>query len=267
VALNRKLRNAKGDAGDFLRAVRKQKPNQWQGIYIVSPGGTVLANQASHKDPKRWAEELLEVMARGLRAYGKVTPRRVRAVDPLPFRGVGVRKDGSVTLALYTRHMHLGTRREGLGPVVIDSVTLTAKEWAALAPPRAVEGAQWTVPADIARKFNGMLSPGSDQANLPRPADVKVARLAGKIQVVRHGIGYLSFIGRLEGTKTYKYKPHTGKLVHGSNRFIGVGAYDMKRRRLLSITLVGQGVFRNFPPYDKPAAFGAVVEWRDRPTR
>jgi hypothetical protein len=43
----------------------------------------------------------------------------------------------------------------------------------------------------------------------------------------------------------------------------------MKAGRLLSLTLVYDGQFRNYPPYDHPPArFGAVVEWaheRDRP--
>jgi hypothetical protein len=35
--------------------------------------------------------------------------------------------------------------------------------------------------------------------------------------------------------------------------------------RLLSLTLVFDGRFRNYPPYDAPARFGAVVEWARGP--
>ena len=35
----------------------------------------------------------------------------------------------------------------------------------------------------------------------------------------------------------------------------------MTSGRLLSLTLVFDGRFRNYAPYDAPARFGAVVEW------
>ena len=43
----------------------------------------------------------------------------------------------------------------------------------------------------------------------------------------------------------------------------GVGAYDTERGRMLSLTFIFDGRFRNYPPYDNPASrYGAVVEWR-----
>jgi hypothetical protein len=42
----------------------------------------------------------------------------------------------------------------------------------------------------------------------------------------------------------------------------GVGAYDVKNNRMLSMTLVFDGIFRGVKPYDQPAKYSAVVEWR-----
>jgi hypothetical protein len=37
---------------------------------------------------------------------------------------------------------------------------------------------------------------------------------------------------------------------------------------MLSLTLVWEGAFRNYPPYhDPPSRFGAVIEWRAEPRR
>jgi hypothetical protein len=43
--------------------------------------------------------------------------------------------------------------------------------------------------------------------------------------------------------------------------------YDVKSGRLLALTLVFDGRFRNYAPYDAPARFGAVVEWSQGPAR
>jgi hypothetical protein len=42
----------------------------------------------------------------------------------------------------------------------------------------------------------------------------------------------------------------------------GVGRYDIKARRMLALTLVFDGVFRAVRPYDKPAKYSGVIEWR-----
>jgi hypothetical protein len=33
---------------------------------------------------------------------------------------------------------------------------------------------------------------------------------------------------------------------------------------MVALTLVFDGVFRNVTPYDRPASYSAVVEWRER---
>ena len=41
------IRRQKDGAGDFFRAVQKQRPAQYQGLYLVTPGGKVLADYLS----------------------------------------------------------------------------------------------------------------------------------------------------------------------------------------------------------------------------
>jgi hypothetical protein len=41
--------------------------------------------------------------------------------------------------------------------------------------------------------------------------------------------------------------------------------YDLKKGKMLSLTLVFDGVFRNVKPYDEPAKYSGVMEWcRDK---
>jgi hypothetical protein len=256
------IRKAKGPGGDLFRAAQRQKPELYQGILIVSPAGKVLAAQASYKDEKTWTQELLAVLDQGLKAFGDVKPRRVGAGEPLPYRGAGVRKDGSVALAVSGRYTLLGLRREGLSAVMVDSVVLSKDEWEGLAPPQPAAGQEWIVPRPVSRKFNRLLSPNSDQSTMPLPEEVKKARISGTVQAVRNGVAYLTYEGQITGAHSYKFEPKVGKLSHGEVELTGVGAYDIKGRRMLSLTLVADGAFRGLPPYDDPQRYGAVVEWR-----
>lgn len=45
VALNLfEVRKAKGAAGAFFREIQKQRPDHYQGMFVVHPGGKVLAS-------------------------------------------------------------------------------------------------------------------------------------------------------------------------------------------------------------------------------
>ena len=76
VALNLyKVRQDRGEAGDFFRSVQRQKPN-YQGLWVVSPGGKVLAahqDMSSMSDPRgKWARKALADLEAGLKAFGPV---------------------------------------------------------------------------------------------------------------------------------------------------------------------------------------------------
>ena len=54
VALNLyEVRDDKGAAGDFFRAVQKQNPDQYQGVYVVAPDGKVLASHGKMVEPAK----------------------------------------------------------------------------------------------------------------------------------------------------------------------------------------------------------------------
>ena len=74
---------------------------------------------------------------------------------------------------------------------------------------------------------------------------------------VREGIARLRYRGEVAARHLYE-----GKASHGQAQLIGVGAYDVKARRMQSLLLLFEGMHRSAPPYDKAArATGAVVEW------
>jgi hypothetical protein len=255
-----KMRDTKTAAGSFLQKVQKQKPKQYQGIYIVDADGKVLSSQANFKNEKTWTQELLEILSAGLKEFGDITPRQVTVTDPMPHRGLGIQTDGSVTLAIYLRTNRDGGKRESMGSLTLDSQSLSAKEWASFMPPKGEK--KWNVPEAVARKWNRVLYHGSDHSGLPLPEEVTAVRMTGWVENVKDGITYLIFDGTIEGSHLFKYAPHKGKQTHGKTMFLGMGAYDAKAGQMLSLTFIAGGNFRNVPPYDAPTPFGAVVEWR-----
>ena len=78
------IRKAEGPGGDFFRSVQKQRPAQYQGLYLVSPDGQVLASHQNFKSHKTWAKEVLADLEPGLKAFGAVKPREFEPADPLP---------------------------------------------------------------------------------------------------------------------------------------------------------------------------------------
>ena len=132
VALNLyEIRKAEGPGGDFFRAVQKQRPAQYQGLYLVSPDGKVLASHQDFKSHKTWAKEVLADLEPGLEAFGAVKPREAERADPLPHRGVGVMPDGGVCLGVYLRFAIKGIPLRELPNPTIDSLVLAEDEWTA----------------------------------------------------------------------------------------------------------------------------------------
>jgi hypothetical protein len=257
------IRKQPDGAGDFFRAVQKQRPAQYQGLYLVAPDGKVLASHQNFKSPKTWPGEVLADLEPGLKAFGEIKPRTVRRADPSPERGSGLRPDGGATLAIYLRYSIKGIPLRELPNPTIDSLPLTNDEFAALAPPRLEEGARWQIPEELGRKFSRLLGPG-DEDTMPRPHEVASVKLTGKVRLVEDGVAVLLYDGTLSGSHLTQAKKRT----QSETRLTGVGRYDVKARRLLSFVWVCDGVYRGPPPYDEPRAYSAVVEWRvDRPAR
>lgn len=264
VALNLyTIRDAKGPGGDFFRSVQKQRPKQYQGLYVVTPEGKVLATQDRMLDPpKRWADAVLGMIAEATEATGPLAARLETPTTMPADRGVGRRKDGDMVLAVYARSMTLGLDRRGWGERAIDSVTLTASQAYYLSVKDRDAGTRWSMPASVVRKLHKVLSPNSDANTLATIDEVTAATMVGQVDRVAGGVAYLSFRGRIAGTHVWQFDPHKGKKIHAEVELHGLGTCEEKSGKLLSITLIGYGRYRNYPPYDEPEAYGAVVQWR-----
>jgi hypothetical protein len=173
-----------------------------------------------------------------------------------------MKADGGITAAVYIRYTLLGLDRRGFGQVVVDSFAISPKEQAALAPAKAKAGAEWGVPEAVVRRFHRVLSPQSDQSTLARPGELTAAKLAGRVTAVRGGVAYVSYSGRLAAVHQHPFDKRKDQKARAEVSLTGAGAYEVKTGRLLSFTFVGDGTYRHWPPYDKPARYGAVVEWR-----
>jgi hypothetical protein len=260
VALNLyEIRKAKGPAGDFFRQVQKQRPAQYQGLYLVTAEGKVLASHQNFKSHQTWPREVVADLQPGLKAFGPIAPREVRPSDPLPARGVGTGKDGGVCLAVFLRYAARGIPLRELPNPTIDSLVLGAEQFKALSPSKAEAGATWELPEAVGRLFCRVLGPG-DENTMPRPHEVTVVRLVGKVKSVKGGIAELRYEGEIAGS--HETQSNRGK-CHGRAKLTGVGRYDTRAGRLVSLVWVFDGTFVAPPPYDRPArTYSGVVEWR-----
>ena len=147
----------------------------------------------------------------------------------------------------------------------LDSVTLSAAEWSALAPLDARAGSEWTIPEEIGRRFFPLLNPFD--IKFRDPAEVTEVQLVGRVATIRKGVACLVYAGRIAGThRGTKSEASEGKALSSALTMAGgVGAYDIQAGKMLSLTWVWDGRFRSYPPYaDPPIRFGAVAEWRQR---
>jgi hypothetical protein len=260
VALNLyEIRKEKGEAGDFFRQVQKQRPAQYQGLYVVSADCKVLSSHQAFKSHKTWPAEVTASLNEGIKEFGPIAPRQVERIDPTPCRGIGVQPDGAVTLAIYTRYAIKGIPLREVPDPTVDSLTLSAKEFAAFEPPARRVGATWTFPEELAKKFSRVLGP-RDEDSMPRPNEVTSVEFKGKVLRVENDVVNLGFEGQIAGNHTTQAK----KTTQSNAKIVGAGAYDLKAGELRSFTWILDGTFRGPVPYDQPHNFHAVVEWRKK---
>jgi hypothetical protein len=262
VAMDRnEIKDAPGPAGDFFRAILRQW-SQFQGIWIVSPEGKVLAWQYGSEDGavEPWTGEVLRAIDRGLAAHGDVAPRAPATSTLLSSRGAGVEPDGSVVLAL-SSGFERGGRRDG--PVVTEGIRLSAREWAAFVPPGAAPGIRWAIPAPVARKLCRALSPYSEPTITPEPRHVKAVEMIAAVESVRGGEARIGLTGRWE-TELEGGEPNikVGK-ISASATAGGIALYDGNTRTMRSLLLVFRATYRHID--DPPETICAVVEWRADP--
>jgi hypothetical protein len=242
--------------------VQKQRPAQYQGLYLVTPDGKVLASHQNFKSDRTWLQEVLADLQPGLKAFGDVKPRQVTPADPLPDRGVGFRADGSVCLAVFLRYPIKGIPLRELPNPTIDSLVLTAAELQELAPPRAEVGGRWDLSQEMSRKFHRVLGPG-DEDTMPRLHEVRAVALAGRVTSVEGGLAYLAYEGSIAGS--HEQQSNKGK-CQGEAKLTGMGVYDLSAGKMRSLVWVFDATFRYPPPNDKEARpYSGVVEWRSTP--
>jgi hypothetical protein len=285
-----RVRQANDGSRELFQSIQRQK-DQYQGIWIVSPDGKVLAGRHDYADFKNGARELLETIDAGLKAFGPVQPRRIRPTettadqpisaetlsDFLPFRGKAVQDDGNVDLALYVRQV-LGGGREAIpsgvepgrawlwdgpyrpdGPPVIDTVTLSAEQWRTFCPPTVELGKTWSVPEHMARQFTRLLSASSDQSGMPSPDDATLAELQCTLQSVSRGEARIRLSGRWE--MVHAIEQDKDRLLFGATTAQGVAVYDTEAQLLRSFLLVFDGTIRHGRPDASPNRTGGVAEW------
>jgi hypothetical protein len=250
------IRDAKDAAGELFRGARNQK-NQYQGFWIVTPDGKLLSSHQDHSE-KRWTEEVLATIATALDKAGTITRREPEPKDVLPLWGKGMQKDGSVTLAISTRYIHGG---KGIGNGALDAVTFTAKEWKKFAPPEAVKGKKWDLPANECKEFCRCLSTVSDKGSMPIPAEVTEADFTGTVTRVKDGIATISYSGRIAALHTHPFNKRYVNTVKATVR--GLGSYDVEKKEMVSLLWVLEGATRNISPPETTAnPLGAVIEWK-----
>jgi hypothetical protein len=273
------IRADKGPAGEFFRKLQQQMPEQYQGLYVCTPDGKLLVRKTLWgKDEKSWPDTVLQGLKEGLKAFGPVKPRQGQS-DYLARRGCGRNPDGGVILTVSTKLMFVQLP-EDLADLNIsaipatghDRILLSAADLATLVPSRVAEGTKWLVPEQTARTFYPVLD--NWDKRFRGPGEVTGVHLAGKVRAVRHGIAYLSFEGHIEGTHVWPREigpPLAGKCFRSEMKLkTGVGAYDVKAGRLLSLTLVFEGRGGDPQTLRRPSPdgrYGAVVQWRDERLR
>jgi hypothetical protein len=241
--------------------------DQYQGFWLVSPEGKALAkkHEWNTKDPAKYPQELVETMDEVLKAYASLKPRRVKPAEPLPDRGAGVQRDGSVTLSLYGRLMHKGRPD---GPMMLDSVTLGAADWAHFMPakPDASEP-EWEVPESVAIKLARGLAPG-DSGGVFLAKDFRQAKLRAKVESIDGTIAWIRLTGEWQAEGLYggeKERPFAS-----TAKAEGIAVYDVKTKSMRSLLFVFDGkTWTGRLP--EPSAqhgwreTGAVIEWVHEP--
>src|SRR5262245_54112960 len=202
-------------------------------------------------------------MDAALKAFGPVQPRIARRAEPLPFRGVGVHPDGTIDLALYRCYLHLGKPD---GPHLRDTLPLKKDEWSAFAPPKLVAGAEWKIPAEVARKLVRPFCLNTLGGDMPGPEDAKVAQLTAKVESVKDGKARIRLTGTFEAVKLFKEQNLSFRATASVS---GFAEYGVEEKALSSLLMVFQGMYQQGaqPEKQKGRPFGAVIEWqRERPS-
>ncbi len=246
-----KVINRRSEESRFLLPLMKKKGDK-QGVWIFSPKGRVLGGPFSGFG--NMVQKTKGLVENALRHFGPVTARRRNVVATHPYRGKGVKSDGSVCLAEYVRRRD----RDKIRSPVISSVVLSKKDFKAFAPEKVADGAEWTLPNSVAKRLCRIASPMCYQ-HAPQPDWVKVVSIKARVSRIQNGLAVLRYEGKMSSQRLMK----RGKLLSEQELTLeGEGVYDVGAKRLRSLRIVGSGTFR-WPEEapSKTVLFDALVEW------
>jgi len=256
VALNNEIvKDSATRESRFLVPLLKGHMPPWiSSQYVLSPDGKVLAKYAGGYS--NMAGSTKKMIDEGLAAFGSVEPRKVAPVETHPNRGKGILRDGSACLAEYVRARGNTNYLHGISTPVMSSVTLSEKEFRALAPRDPAPGAEWTVPEAVARRFCRLTNPLCAQ-HAPQPEWVTRARLTGKVRSVQDGVARLNYEGSLASVSGANHRKGTSE---GEVTLTGEGVYDVTGGKLRSLMIVGSGS-GPFSEGSPDVRFEALLEW------
>ena len=251
VAVDRwKAEDPKTREAQFLQPFLKRNPAKGSPC-IYSPEGKVLGEFHGFDFAR-----MKNVIDDALKAFGPVEPRKVKPVEIHPYRGKGVMRDGSVSLAEYVR-----VSEESLGffnakSPVISSVTLSERELGAFASQNPVVGAKWAVPESVAKKLARITSPACYQ-HAPQPDWVTGVRIDAEVQAIKDGAAWLRYEGRISSAHPVRDKTVSDQ----ETKLTGYAEYDLKTKQLRRLLLIGSGTLRWPEDPKKIVTFDALVEW------
>lgn len=248
------------------KSITGKKPLQGQGIWIVAPNGDVLGGMSAEVDghpsdkvgtgpgapwrsnPK-FTEAALELIDQTLQKFGPVTPRTAKA-QALPYRGAGIKPDGSVRLVVYNR------ADNGL----VFSVPLTKEQWASFVPPKTEVGAKWNLPESVARQFAPVLSPYADTRFRPRPSEATVAELRGELESFDERHTRIRLYGKWDVDWVHDGNEHS----KGSATAEGFAIYNRQENVMRALIMIFDGKYSYTTGEGKPRVqnSSAVVRWR-----
>ena len=207
---------------------------------------------------KRWLDETRQMIRDAVKDAGRSRRGGEGEANPLAGRGIGTDPDGGSRPAASVVGW-LNGRRDG--PPVVDSIHISAEEWAAFAPPKdkMTEGQEWTVPEAVARKFAPALGPMTDPIFTPKPGDVTTAKVTAKVERVADGVAVVRFSGEWASAHDRDGDPKYPIRTAATGEAVAV--FDIKTGKPTAPVWLLKGSFRNSPPADRPRATAAVIEW------
>lgn len=237
---------------EFLQPFLKKNPANGSPC-IHAPDGKVLGAFKGYGDMAGRTRQLIDD---ALKTFGPVKPRAVKAMETHPYRGKGVMPDGGVCLAQYIRPSAQALATLHTKTPVVSNMVLSAKEFDALAPPRPVVGAKWTVPGEVAKRFSRVTSPLCRQ-HAPEPDWVTAVEMSAEVRTVKDDAALVRYEGRIAS----KHEVAGQTISVQQTKLTGEGVYDLQTKALRSVLLVGTGSLRWREAPQKAITFEVLVEW------